>query len=135
VRLDVFTRLRDTPRLRVKLSQYEAEDLFKSLAFLLGKMAPLVLVFALALTAHAQTPTASRATAQDPARFTKAKLAIATRVLKQEQARADTCNSQPTSKRDMCETWAKAGNEAATDIQSAAFAEIDKLAKAEEVGK
>lgn len=37
IRQNVFTRLNSSPRLRVRMSRWEAEDLYKSLAFLLGK--------------------------------------------------------------------------------------------------
>ncbi len=67
---------------------------------------------------------------KDPSRFTKAKLAVAKRVLEQMETRAATCNSQPKDKRDLCEKWAEAGNSAAKDVQAVAFAAIDKLAEA-----
>jgi hypothetical protein len=69
-----------------------------------------------------------RVTPLDTVNFTKAKIAIAQRVLKQEKARKVVCDGQTKEKRGLCEEWAKASNDAAVDVEVSAFSEIDKLA-------
>ena len=64
---------------------------------------------------------------QDTSSFTKAKTAIAKRVVEQMKARLTMCENQPKSKQALCAEWADASNKAATDIEMTAFAEIDKL--------
>jgi hypothetical protein len=65
--------------------------------------------------------------AQDPSPYINAKVTIAKRALKQAQARLETCEKQPKSKQALCAEWAESSNQAADDIEAAAFAEIDKL--------
>ncbi|HEX3659947.1 MAG TPA: hypothetical protein VHU89_00850 [Acidobacteriaceae bacterium] len=84
-----------------------------------------LLLLVLAPAALSQQPT------RDTSRFTQAKAVIAQRVLKQMKARLAVCDAQPPSKRALCAEWAKASNDAATDVELTAFAEIDKLAQAE----
>lgn len=74
------------------------------------------------------TPVIPQNSGRDTARFTRAKTAIANRVLEQMKARLATCESQPKAKRALCAEWADAGNKAAEDVEITAFAEIDKLA-------
>lgn len=80
------------------------------------------------VSANGQEPKHSESQGQqDTSSFTKAKLAIAKRVLEQMKDRQIVCENQPKSKQALCAEWADASNKAATDIEMTAFAEIDKL--------
>jgi hypothetical protein len=89
------------------------------------KLTVLVLMAMLAsMHAVTQCPVAH---VQDASPYINAKTAIAKRALKQAQARLETCEKQPKSKRALCAEWADSANKAADDIEVMAFAEIDKL--------
>lgn len=73
-------------------------------------------------------PAVPQCTDKDHVRFTQAKVAIAQSVLAHEKARLQVCQGQPEDKQSLCAEWASESNKAATEVQAAAFAEIDKLA-------